>query len=285
MIFTRFAGGLGNQLFQFAAALALRGTQGNSLYLGTESLNHYKVKRTFDLARLVSLPVWCLSDGQSRLYSAMANHLMTLRVGRVLPYFGVNDRNFKRVLAVRGLIGQPKTIWLDGYFQYGWEWRFFQSSLATIKSMLRIDLPTPNSNAPDCVIHVRGSDFLGSELHRVVDGAYYVRAFEVLQGYLPQVNTASVITDDQAYAVAIINKLSKAYPAIQFNLTSLYNADWLYDFMLLRNARSRIIGNSSFSWWAAALDPDQAITVTPSRWLKGVSRDLFLPWEIPLQSN
>jgi hypothetical protein len=109
-----------------------------------------------------------------------------------------------------------------------------------------------------------------------------MQAFEVLQSHSARINTAWVITDERAYAVSILKKLSKVYPEIQFDLAPTQNSDWLQDFVLLRHARSRIIGNSSFSWWAAALDPARAITVTPSSWINGVPRDLFLPWEMSI---
>ncbi len=282
MIFTRLAGGLGNQLFQFAAALALRGSQSNAVYLGAQSLNRYKVKRGFDMASLVELPAWCLTDGQRTTHSALADRLMAMRIGRLFPYFGVGDRNFSKVLTAGGRCGYVRSLWLDGYFQQGWDWRAFEGSLAAIASMLRADLAFPPPISADCMIHVRGGDFLASPLFRVVDAHYYIRAFEMLYRGSLGIKTACVITDDREYASSILENLAAVYPTIQFELAPGHHSGWLQDFMLLRHARSRIIGNSTFSWWAAALDPGRAVTVTPACWTNGVRRDLFLPWELSL---
>jgi hypothetical protein len=282
MICTRLAGGLGNQLFQFAAALALRGSQGSKVYLGTQGLSRYKVKRAFDMACLVELPSWCLTDAQPPAWAGIVNTLMAARVGRLLPYGGVSDRNFRQVLATTGKRGHNSTLWLDGYFQQGWEWPAFEATLAAIISMLRTDLPALAPPATDCVIHVRGADFLASAVHRVVDANYYIRAVEALQARSPGVKTAWVITDDHDHAAPMLAQLSRAHPAIEFEFSPRNPSSWMQDFMLMRQARSRIIGNSTFSWWAAALDPGHAVTVTPSQWMSGVPRDLFLPWEIPL---
>jgi len=284
MIFTRLAGGLGNQLFQFAATLALRGAQRNAVYLGTHSLSRYTVKRAFDMARLVELPAWCLTDVQRTTDTAFACRLMALRIGRLLPYAGVSDRNFSKVLAAGGHSGYARPLWLDGYFQQGWDWHTFEAPMAQIASMLRADLPPPPPMAADCMIHVRGGDFLASPLLRVVDARYYIRAIEVLHEGAPGIKTACVITDDREHASAILEQLAAVYPTIQFEFAPGNHSDWLQDFMLLRHARSRIIGNSTFSWWAAALDPSRAVTVTPSQWSNGVRRDLFLPWEISLRT-
>ena len=282
MIFTRLAGGLGNQLFQFAAALALSGTQNNAVYLGTQSLSRYKMKRAFDMARLVELPVWCLTDAQATNLSVLADTLMALRIGRLLPNAGVSDRNFGKVLAAKGMSSHARALWLDGYFQQGWDWSAFEAPLAAIASMLRDDLPIPSPIAADCVMHVRGGDFLASAVHRVVDASYYIRAVEALHTGSPGIKTVLLITDDREHAGVVLEQLTAVYPKIQFEFSPDAHSDWLQDFMLLRHARSRIIGNSTFSWWAAALDPGRAWTVTPCQWISGVQRDLFLPWEMAL---
>lgn len=282
MIFTRLAGGLGNQLFQFAAALALRGNQGDAVYLGTESLNRYRVKRAFDMAGLLALPAWCVTDKKLQPYTALATRLMAMRIGRILPYDGISDRNFHKALAARHRNRRSRTLWLDGYFQQGWDWSAFGTSLELIASMQRADLPVSAPPVADCVIHMRGTDFLANAVHRVVDAEYYVRAVNTVRASLPEIRTARVVTDDRDYAAAMLSRISAAHPAIHFEFSSDNQTTWLQDFMLMRQARSRIVGNSTFSWWAAALDSNRAITISPAQWMSGVPRDLFLPWEISL---
>ncbi len=282
MICIRLAGGLGNQLFQFAAAIALRGTLDSNLYLGTQSLGRYKVKRGFDLERIVDFPAWCLTNVHPPTYARIADCLMAVRIGRFLPFIGVNDRNFGQMLNTGAQSSYVQLLWLDGYFQQGWIWPFFETSLAKINAMLCDDFNSPVENGFDCLIHIRGSDFLANTVHSVADISYYMRAINALQANSRKIKSVLVITDDRNYAEKILEHLTAAYPSIQFEFSSDSHPDWLQDFMRLRSAKSRIIGNSSFSWWAAALDSNRAITVTPSQWMVGVPRDLFLPWEISL---
>ncbi|MEI7967424.1 MAG: alpha-1,2-fucosyltransferase [Betaproteobacteria bacterium] len=281
-IFARLAGGLGNQLFQFAAAIALRGDQSDAVYLGTASLNRYRVKRAFDMARLLELPSWCVTDERLQPYTAIATRLMAIRIGRLLPFGGISDRNFQKALAARKRNGGSRTLWLDGYFQQGWDWPTFRTPLELISSMQRRDLPVPAPLAADCVIHMRGADFLASAVHCVVDANYYIRAMDTARTRLPEIKTARVVTDDRDYAAAMLSRISAAHPAIHFEFSSDKHTTWLQDFMLMRQARSRIVGNSTFSWWAAALDSNRALTVSPTHWTRGVPRDLFLPWEVSL---
>jgi hypothetical protein len=273
---------LGNQLFQFAAAIAFRDALGGNLYLGIQGLNHYKVKRTFDLGRLVDIPDWCRTSSQLRAYAGIVDGLMGMRIGRFLPFVGVNDRNFRKMLTKSAQSRHMRSLWLDGYFQRGWDWHSFEASLASINSNLRVDLAPPISNDFDCVIHIRGSDFLTSAAHHLIDLSYYIRAIQVLHSKFQVIKSVLVITDDRKYAVAILEGLTVAFPSIQFEFLPDSSSDWFLDFTLLRSARLRIIGNSTFSWWASAIDSGRALTVTPSQWMADVPRDLFLPWEIAL---
>ena len=283
MIYTRLAGGLGNQLFQYAATLALRGESKGSVLLSTDGLRRYQVKRNFDLMQLLHLPDGFHTDMPGDIPGQLASALLRWRIGRLLPNHGVNDRNFAEHLALlrSGMVRQP--LWLDGYFQHGWQTQMFEIVRARMSAALRNDLPTSRVSDAAAVVHIRGGDFLASEVHCVVDTGYYVEALAMLRARLPSLVSVTVVTDDIAYAAPIIDCMARAQPDLALSLAPPPNAAagaaWLQDFVLLRDARARIIGNSSFAWWAAALDAERALTVAPNKWTRGVLRDLFLPWE------
>ena len=283
MIFTRLAGGLGNQLFQLAAALALRESCGGRVFLGTDSLRRYKVARSFDLARLLQLPSCCLVQPNAPSWAAAAERMMALRLGRLLPAAGVNDRNFAHTLARAKASRGARTLWLDGYFQQGWGWPEFVEVHAALLPLQRAGLPAPPLHMPDCTIHVRGGDFLGSDVHRVVDAAYYSRALGQLLDQRPATRSVWIVTDDKAHATAVRSALTTTHPALDISWAPDGPGGWLHDFALLRGATTRILGNSTFSWWAAALDSERGLTLTPTEWMRGVPRSLYLPWEITVQ--
>lgn len=279
MIFTRLAGGLGNQLFQLAAALALRKQCGGQVFLGTDSLMRYKVARSFDLVRLLQLPSGCLVQPDAPSWAGAAERLMALRLGRLLPWAGVNDRNFARTLARTMARRSARTLWLDGYFQQDWGWPEFAEVHAELMRMQRTDLPAPPRPMPDCTIHVRGGDFLGSDVHRVVDAAYYGRALTLLLNQRPATRSVWIVTDDKAHAAGVRSALAAAHPGLDIAWAPEGPGGWLHDFVLLRGSATRILGNSTFSWWAAALDEQRGLTLAPTQWLRGVPRSLYLPWE------
>ena len=273
-------------MFQFAAALALRGTSATEILLSTASLNSYKVPRAFDMLRLLELPAGCHTDLFDDVVGSAAATLLRLRIGRIIPHMGVNDNNFSHHLSDRHFGRSQKLLWLDGYFQRNWHAQMFNDVRNGIQLMVRTDLPVPQSGNTDCVIHIRGGDFLESEVHRVVDTTFYVSALKALRNRIPTIRTVVVVTDDVKYASPIVARLedqnSDLVIYIAPRAATATGAGWLEDFIMLRDARARVIGNSSFAWWAAALDRNCAPTVSPSQWIHGVTRDLFLPWEITI---
>lgn len=83
MIYVRLAGGLGNQLFQLAAALRIRG--GNNsvpIVVLTDALTMYDIKRDPDIASLIE---FSRLHGECRLARNAFERLFILgRFGRVL---------------------------------------------------------------------------------------------------------------------------------------------------------------------------------------------------------
>lgn len=51
------------------------------------------------------------------------------------------------------------------------------------------------------------------------------------------------------------------------------------DFMILLHGKSRVIGTSTFAWWASALDDKRSLTISPKSWKLNFNRKLVLPWE------
>ena len=282
MIYLRLAGGLGNQLFELAAAWALHRPDHGQVYLHAGGLKRYAVPRAFDAERLLRLPAWFISDESPEDRRPLAGLLMEARVGRLLPVLGGNDRNFAGLLARAEVGKHAESLWLDGYFQHGWTWPPFARVREQMLAAWRTNLPRPAPVDADCVVHIRGADFLASDAHQVVDAGYYARALNTLQQQLASLKSALVVTDDVAHAHSVLATLRSSNPTVDFRLPEAEPGHWLTDFLRLRDAPARVLGNSSFSWWAAALDANEAPTMTPRRWVRGVDRDLYLPWETSL---
>ncbi len=123
---------------------------------------------------------------------------------------------------------------------------------------------------------------MAAESACVVESKYYKFSIEKIRLFNPGVLRVTVVSDDMPYACAVIEAIRYRNQGLTFDFgtcsNGLVGASWISDFIILKNAPTRIIGNSSFAWWAAALDAKMQVTFSSSRWAAGFKRDLFQPW-------
>lgn len=271
MIRLRLSGGLGNQLFQLAAAALLAKNQQTNVTVFANGTQKYKVVRDPDSLDLLARNEWLVSDTKHHFFSRWAS--VEARVGRLIPFIGINDKNY---WYAQNNKSQLKTMFLDGYFQRGWDLGTFDKAvglLAVKPASAVAGLRTAHSEA---VIHIRGGDFLALPQYKVVDADYYLQS--VLKAKERGLNQFAVMTDDYEYAGSICEYIRKIVPTIAIRMMKP-GVNTLEDFDTLRSASARIIGNSTFAWWASALCLNSAPTWSPKRFTTDHQRDFFLRHE------
>lgn len=272
MTVLRLAGGLGNQLFQVMAGVLEARRSGRKLLVLTDALSNYAAARRPDVLRLIrSKDVVTAAEAQ---IPAVVQWLsLRARSGRWLPGTALNDRNFPSALGATTWAGGWR--FLDGYFQRGWTQVLLDEAL----SVAQLDptvMADPGNPPCDCVVHVRGGDFLHLSSHAIVDVDYYSRCLDLAkaEGY----RSFGIVTDDRRYAEQILQALAARHGDLSLFLMPDHGAA-LPDFGTLCAARARIIGNSTFAWWASACDARQAPTWSPDRFVRESLRDFILPYE------
>jgi hypothetical protein len=278
MIVVRLAGGLGNQIFQVMAGLLLGQRIGQRVSVLSAGLTSYPNVRAPEVTRLLSSPN--LVVGASVAIAPLARWLsVTARAGRWLPIGGLNDRRFPK--AIDEPLRARHINFLDGYFQRGWTAPLLRDAMAQI---CVADVPGAAARAApyDCLVHIRGGDFLNLTSHGFLDANYYDHCLSLARAQGCQ--SFGIVTDDPAYAGHVISGLRQRHPALMIELLPSAT-DVLQDFATLRHARHRIIGNSTFAWWASALDVGAGPTWAPDRFVRAVPRDFFLPHERTIASS
>lgn len=271
MIYVRLAGGLGNQLFQLACALHVR-LPGEKVLLATNGLDAYKAARQPDVESIIDLARLGVACG--RLKSPILAGLMAARIPRLIRAAGLTDRNFDSGNVAHR--SARRHLLLDGYFQANWQWNDFRHQASALAAAVR--LPEQRRSLGDtCAIHVRGTDFLVSIDHQLIDAGYYTRAFAALRA-VSNVKSVIVVTDDPAYASAMLQELRDIHTDVRFDIPE-QRGSIVTDFANMRDADSRVIPNSTFSWWGAALDAHRGPTISPDRFTRRALRHLSLPWE------
>ena len=119
-----------------------------------------------------------------------------------------------------------------------------------------------------CFIHYRGLDYNEPfwECNRL-PMSYYDEAMERVLSLNPHV-TFIVITDDRKEAGNL------------FPNETVVSSSVAMDFALLNASKYVIVSNSSFSWWAAWLNPNN-IVIAPEGWFNyNTNKKVFLPADI-----
>ena len=263
-------GGLGNQMFQAAAGLALARRLGTELIIDTSYYAKDRGERGFalDVFPLVGAGLASVTR-HSRAWTKLRN---LIALPGAIATYREPDRGYDP--AFEGLTAPVR---LDGYFQSE---RYFAAAADAIRAAFEVPRPADLvslqivAGGPFGVLHVRRGDYLtAANLALFVSLApeYYARALDRLPEDLPVV----VLSDDVQWAHDHINARQKLFfPGLEGTRSALD------DLWLMSRASHHIIANSSFSWWGAWLgEPKAGETIAPLHWFKdnAKSTDDLLP--------
>lgn len=273
MIFARLFGGLGNQMFQYAAGRALADRLGSQLALDFRTIDGNGTRRltkVFDLdyTEAPSLPP-AKSDG-----------ILSYGLWRA---FGRNPR-FRREKGLgfnTGFSTWPDNSYLHGYWQSE---RYFTNISGHIREAFQT-IPAPSvENAAiaervaatsSISLHVRRGDYLALGAHGVCSEAYYNAALDHIAPQLGMAPTVFVFSDDPQWAH---DNLPLPFEKVVVDINGP-ETDY-EDLRLMSLCDHNIIANSSFSWWGAWLNPNpDKIIAAPATWFaaKGMQNPDILP--------
>ena len=266
MLCVRLAGGLGNQIFQLAAALRLRERNSERIALYTEGLSNYSVSRDFELAKFFDLPrLGVLVDD----FSEMQRFLIKNRIGR-WPILGCSDNNYHKYLIS---LEQRRDVFLDGYFQTVWNQEAFDDICQELSLALKPDAKRLRGSL---IIHVRGGDFRSIPNLNICSFDWYAKAVNFALSKNPEISCVSVTSEDQFYAKELVIFLSSKCDK---EILLRPNGSSLADFQYLMSQENMVIGNSTFSFWASALNNNSKICIAPSHFSREVMRLPFITKE------
>lgn len=278
MIIVRLCGGLGNQLFQYAAgrALAIR----NQEQLVVDD-------RVFlsDTFRRFCLPAFNADFVLGSEYSAAREVLPPPRK-RWLQFLCWQMTHGRRLKFVRerSLLFDPKipaigpNVYLHGYWQSE---QYFCDVASAIRNDLSFKLSPSAENsewlseivtATSVSIHIRRGDYVAdpkaSRVHGTCSLDYYQRSAAEIASRLPVAPVFYIFSDDPKW----VQENLRLPFATRF-VTHNDDAHNFEDLRLMAACRHHIVANSSFSWWGAWLgcNPDRTV-IAPRVWFNDASR-------------
>lgn len=281
MVIVRIAGGLGNQMFQYAAGRAYALRRGVAVSMDLSWFRSQSL-RQFDLS-CFNIPAAILTNKESDHllipFRASKGRKILFRIKQTGfrgsdPLYIV-ERNYR---FERSVLQGPDHVFLVGFWQS--EKYFIDSQMAIRKDFSFKESPTC-SNAEiirkieDCcsvALHVRRGDYATeprtNRVHGLCSREYYEKAVQRILVEFPEA-AFFVFSDDPVWARA---NLSFDRPANYVDHNDQGHA-W-EDLRLMAHCRHHIIANSSFSWWGAwlATEPNKRV-IAPRQWFADPEQD------------
>jgi Glycosyl transferase family 11 len=274
-------GGLGNQMFQYAAGKALAERHGVPLALDISGFRDYAL-RPFLLDRLL-VPEAIASVRAEPTEKPEINFTRAkwkARIDRMLGKAGLpklasspneyREPHFHYDPAFEAL--GPK-ISLFGYFQSE---RYFNSIAGNLRDWFSPREPLGDAAAAalkrieasrlPVSVHVRRGDYLKPgthEVHGILGESFYRQVFDRLESRIGGEAEIFLFSDDPAAAEQVLSFI----PGSRLNhVRGDPERPW-EDMALMARCRHHVIANSSFSWWGAWLNPSSdKIVVAPRAW-------------------
>lgn len=269
MIIIRLVGGLGNQLFQLAAATQLQKKVHQPIAFYTDHLSLYATKRSFKLAFLYKYEtdiVFASPKWLTRL-------ILRYRINKLLPFFFpfiISSKNINSAKASKNYV-------LDDYFQDISQIKEGVTDIALkIGNVANNDyynnLFQPifqNINSKIFALHIRRGDYLkdnNKNIYCYLTNTYYNNAINILQ----ETDYTACVFSDETVDSALLNKPN--YNVINI---SNYNFTDVEEFLLLSKFKNIIIANSTFSFWAAISCNNvvKKVIIAPLFWLHNTTEN------------
>jgi hypothetical protein len=257
-------GELGNQMFQWATALAVSRQFSKSVELSVLKGNAFRLSKYNNGGNSITF------NEITKLRTFLVHFLAKIRK------LGVSSNVFfPKIYTERDLTYQnwvsPKSIFFFGYFQ---SWKYFDHLRGELLN--NFDLKQPDSRTVNLLrnlpieftaIHIRrgggGPSILNSEFHGILTDSYYNKAIR-LNSLLGGSANYVVFTDNPRSAQKLLHHLNiKPFQVIGPDDV----IDQLENLWIMSRATSFIGANSSYSWWAAYLSTTlRTPPIFPRQW-------------------
>lgn len=273
MIKAVIRGGLGNQLFQYAAAYAIAERLNQPITLDisfypTQTLRGYKLNK-------LKLTNHLVAYGKEDFFiEKIYKNKYVNGLIRRLPFECLPIKNGKYLVDHAGSFTPTffdivsENIFMNGYFQSE---EYFKNVRKSLIEQIAPNYPKEEEYARmldkiltvnSVALHVRHGDFLADDncdYHYILSIDYYKKAIEIIKKEVSNPVFFCFSDDIDWVKNSIVNE------DIQYVSLKTTNAD-IDEMMLMKNCKHIITANSTFSWWAAWLNENEnAIRIVPEK--------------------
>lgn len=270
-------GGMGNQMFQYALAVALRERHheetiriDSSGFKGYTIHNGYELKRVFD----VDIPEASFKE-QLRIFYPLRNYRMWQLGKRLLPRRKYMVCESEDMRFDQTVLHNLDSAYYLGYWQTEKYFSDIRSKILEVFTFPHLAEKDKNQVMLESVqsknsvsVHVRRGDYMKiGNTQGICTLEYYRKALKLIrEKTVPEIFL--VFSDDISWCRDNIAMFLGNIPTVYVDWNRGENS--FRDMQLMSHCRHNIIANSSFSWWGAWLNNNpNKIVIAPSRWMNG----------------
>ena len=256
LVISSVLGGLGNQMFQYAAGRALALTNDRSLLLDLSDFTDYQLHHGFELSRVFSLVATKAEPSTTHELLGWRENYWARKILRRPQFSWLRGEKF--------VVEPHFNYWPDFFnvngdcYLYGY-WqseRYFKEFEAIIRQDFIFREPLQDRNAELALdmatkqavsLHIRRGDYVSNpknhNIMNVCDLEYYHLAINYIATQIEQ-PVFYLFSDDMAW---VKQSLPMEFPCVYVEHNS--GRESYRDMQLMSLCRYHIIANSSFSWW------------------------------------
>ena len=270
MIITELTGGLGNQMFQYAAGLQLAKKLNSRLYLRTNYLEKNDKLRNLHLDKFTI---------DAKIINEFAYRLIRSRYLRMMNRLVPINLHFEEIIDDvengRDLTNVYGNAYLFGYWGL---YVNYKNILPLMRKHLKLKKKYHSKIFKDAInfiknkscvaVHIRRTDYLNETnklIFKSLPHEYYEKSLAYIKNKINDIQLL-IFTDD-------IKWVKQNFQLnIPINYASDFHLSDYEEFELMRNCTSIIIANSTFSWWASALNYNEKCNrIQPRIWYNNES--------------
>lgn len=275
MIISHLIGGLGNQMFQYAAGRALSLERHVPLYLDVKDFAGYALHNGYELDRIFNIKAQLAGNDELkkvlgwRAYSPIRKKLYRPQLTKLRGNRMFVDTQFS---SWRQINEVPNDCYLMGNWQTE---HYFDKVREIVRADFLFKLPAVGRNAElagkinnstAVSLHVRRGDYVVNPATQAFHGLcsldYYRRAIDYVTNRVANPEFF-IFSDDISWARENLHLEYSCHYVDHNKGDESYN-----DMRLMSLCKHHIIANSSFSWWGAWLNSRlDKIVVAPRRWV------------------
>ena len=271
MVVTKLIGGLGNQMFQYAAGRRLAHVLGVELKLDITGFEHYPPRKYYLENFNIKENFASLKEIRALTKRPIVERVLSRTLRRPPRTASTYIREKLSFHFDPDILSLPNGVYLDGYWQSE---KYFADIAGIIRREFTVKTPQKErdkelaeltASCDSVSLHIRRGDYVSNartnQILGTCDRDYYFRCVEYLAQ--PVKNPHLFVFSDDSEGARENLKLSYPMTLVDHN-----GADKNYeDLRLMSQCKHHIIANSTFSWWGAWLAQRRdKIVFAPKSW-------------------